>query len=57
MPEEKLAEKPKTFIVISSIMTWANSEVIKTEKVVEKEEAEEGEDEEKEEVEKEEEES
>ena len=35
MPEEKLAEKPKTFIVISSIMTWANSEVIKTEKVVE----------------------
>jgi len=33
MKEEQLAEKPKTFIVISNVMTWADSDPIKTEKV------------------------
>ena len=29
LTKDELEEKPKTLIVISTVMTWANSEVIK----------------------------
>jgi isocitrate dehydrogenase kinase/phosphatase len=45
LTKDDLEEKPKTLVVISSVMTWANSEVIKIQKVEEKEEGE-GDDEE-----------
>jgi hypothetical protein len=35
MKEEQLTDKPKTLIVISNVMTWAKSDLIKTEKKLE----------------------